>query len=82
MAELQAAGPVSASASSSAPGLGTTAGGPAGAGAAAGEDAAEKQAAEDERRRTMMSQILSPEARERRQSPSRPRIPMHAPPFT
>ncbi|GAA5865663.1 hypothetical protein JCM3774_004955 [Rhodotorula dairenensis] len=65
MAELQAAGPAAASSSSSSPaGLGAPPG-PPGTGAGAGEDAAQKQAAEDERRRTMMSQILSPEARER-----------------
>ncbi|GAA5976827.1 hypothetical protein JCM10908_005643 [Rhodotorula pacifica] len=70
MAELQAASPSAAGAGSpslaspsgaGAPGAGAGAGGAGGG----GEDAAQKQAQEDERRRTMMSQILSPEARER-----------------
>ena len=68
MAELQAAGP-SSSAGSSSRGIPGAPGAAPGAGAGAGADeAAQKQAAEDEGRRTMMSQILSPEARERRQS--------------
>lgn len=42
-----------------------------GGGGAGGEDAAQKRAQEAEGRRTIMSQILSPEARERRTSHAR-----------
>lgn len=74
MAELQAAG--GGAGPSSVGGAGPS------AGAAGGEDAAQRAAMEDERRRTMMSQILSPEARERRESPSvkaptEPPVPIH-----
>ncbi|GAA5823081.1 hypothetical protein JCM3770_007089 [Rhodotorula araucariae] len=58
MAELQSSGP------GPAPSPGVPSGG-AGAGAGSGEDAAQQAAAEDERRRAVMSQILSSEARER-----------------
>ncbi|BGP01289.1 programmed cell death protein 5 [Rhodotorula toruloides] len=57
MVELQAAG--GGASPSSVGGVGPS------AGAGGGEEAAQRVAMEDERRRTMMSQILSPEARER-----------------
>ncbi|KAL7343729.1 double-stranded DNA-binding domain-containing protein [Rhodotorula toruloides] len=57
MAELQAAG--GGASPSSTGGAGPS------AGAGGGEEAAQRVAMEDEMRRTMMSQILSPEARER-----------------
>ncbi|KAG0664986.1 hypothetical protein C6P46_000612 [Rhodotorula mucilaginosa] len=65
MAELQAAGPSPSAAGSSSRGGGGVPGAPGAAPGAGADEAAQKQAAEDEGRRTMMSQILSPEARER-----------------
>ncbi|GAA5998304.1 Sdd2p [Rhodotorula paludigena] len=60
MAELQG------SSGSPAPGGSPSLGAPGGApGGGDGADAAQQAAQEDERRRTVMSQILSPEARER-----------------
>ncbi|TNY20858.1 HAD-like domain-containing protein [Rhodotorula diobovata] len=63
MAELQASGGAGGG-----PSAGPSMPSPAGAGGASGEDQAQQAAQEDERRRAVMSQILSPEARERRQS--------------
>ncbi|GAA5842589.1 hypothetical protein JCM5353_008476 [Sporobolomyces roseus] len=70
MAELQGSNPSSSSGripSGGAPSAGGVPGGGAGAGGAggSGEDQQAKMAQEDEQRRTVMSQILSSEARER-----------------
>ena len=67
MAELQAqsGGP---SAGGSLPRGMSPSAGSGGGGQGGGEDDAAKFAAEEEARRTVMSQILSPEARERRES--------------
>jgi len=73
MAELQGSNPSSSSGRippGGAPPAGGVPGGGAGAGGAggSGEDQQAKMAQEDEQRRTVMSQILSSEARERRES--------------